>query len=232
MHGLQDTTSSHHVRLCACLTAQFDFFSRADSGINLLAEDVRSTSRPRISSVLKQLRSLELLQQLTTRNGFFNNCRKNGNAFAVTTSTRARMRTHISARDVPRDKPRTYAMFMNASLRYICRVLTLCCFNSHCLADTKQFAFMGVFVTTDGAPALSNSRSRNYQAVFGMDDDFQQSVRRYALNEQGDIQDFRLRVTRLAQSLEPGSNVTACANGMEFLTSTSTTSPNNPATRT
>ena len=40
MHGLQDTTSSHHVRVCACLTAQFAFFSRADSGINLLAEDV------------------------------------------------------------------------------------------------------------------------------------------------------------------------------------------------
>jgi hypothetical protein len=125
------------------------------------------------------------------------------------------MRTHISARDVPRDKPRKYAMFMNASLWYICRVLTLCCFNSHCFADTKQFAFMGVFVTTDGAPALSYSRSRNYQAVFGMHDDFQQSVRWYGLDEQGDIQDFRLRVTRLAQSLEPGSNVTSCANGME-----------------
>jgi len=39
-HGLLDTTSSHHVRVCACLTAQFAFFSRADSGINLLAEDV------------------------------------------------------------------------------------------------------------------------------------------------------------------------------------------------
>ena len=31
----------------------------------------RSTSRSRISSVRKQLRSLELLQQLTTHNGFF-----------------------------------------------------------------------------------------------------------------------------------------------------------------
>jgi hypothetical protein len=39
-HGLLDTTSSHHVRVCACLTAQFAFFSKADSGINLLAEDV------------------------------------------------------------------------------------------------------------------------------------------------------------------------------------------------
>ena len=39
-HGLQDSSSSHHVRVCACLTAQFAFFSRADSGINLLAEDV------------------------------------------------------------------------------------------------------------------------------------------------------------------------------------------------
>ena len=39
-HGLKDTTSSHHIRVCACLTAQFAFFSRADSGINLLDEDV------------------------------------------------------------------------------------------------------------------------------------------------------------------------------------------------
>jgi hypothetical protein len=37
---LLDTTSSHHVRVCACLTAQFAFFSRADSGIYFLAEDV------------------------------------------------------------------------------------------------------------------------------------------------------------------------------------------------
>ncbi len=39
-HGLQDPTPSHHVRVCAFLTAQFAFFSRADSGMNLLAEDV------------------------------------------------------------------------------------------------------------------------------------------------------------------------------------------------
>ena len=51
----------------------------------------RSTSRLRISSGLKQHRYLELHQQLTTHNGFFNNYRKNGNAFAVTTSTRARI---------------------------------------------------------------------------------------------------------------------------------------------
>jgi hypothetical protein len=49
----------------------------------------RSTSRLRTSSALKQLRSLELLQQLMTRNGFFNNCSSNGNAFAVTTLTSA-----------------------------------------------------------------------------------------------------------------------------------------------
>jgi len=35
--------------------------------------------------------SLELHQQLTTHNDFFNNYRKNGNDFAVTTSTRARI---------------------------------------------------------------------------------------------------------------------------------------------
>jgi hypothetical protein len=51
----------------------------------------RSKSRPGISSGLKQHRSLELHQQRTTHNGFFNNYRKNGNASAVTTSTRARI---------------------------------------------------------------------------------------------------------------------------------------------
>ncbi len=40
IHGLKDITSSHHVRVCVCLTSQFAFYSRADSGINLLAEDV------------------------------------------------------------------------------------------------------------------------------------------------------------------------------------------------
>jgi hypothetical protein len=35
IHGLQDSASSHQVLACACLTAQFAFFSRADSGINL-----------------------------------------------------------------------------------------------------------------------------------------------------------------------------------------------------
>ena len=35
----------------------------------------RSTSRPRISSVRKQFRSLDLLQELTTPNGFFNKYR-------------------------------------------------------------------------------------------------------------------------------------------------------------
>ncbi len=47
----------------------------------------RSTSSLRTSSVLKELRSLELLQQLMTRHGFFNNCSSNGNVFDVTTLT-------------------------------------------------------------------------------------------------------------------------------------------------
>jgi hypothetical protein len=31
-HDLQDTTSSYHVGVCACLTRHFAFFSRTDSG--------------------------------------------------------------------------------------------------------------------------------------------------------------------------------------------------------
>jgi hypothetical protein len=44
----------------------------------------RSTSRPRISIALKQHRSLELNQQLMTRNVFFINCNKNGNSLTST----------------------------------------------------------------------------------------------------------------------------------------------------
>jgi hypothetical protein len=38
--GLQDNTSDNNVRKCACLTAQFAFFSRADSGWLLLEQQV------------------------------------------------------------------------------------------------------------------------------------------------------------------------------------------------
>ena len=37
MHGLRPDASKHQIRVCACLAAQFDFFSRADSGVLLTA---------------------------------------------------------------------------------------------------------------------------------------------------------------------------------------------------
>ena len=77
----------------------------------------RSTSRLRTSSALKQLRSLELLQQLMTRNGFFNNCSSNGNAFAVTTLTSALIGSFTTNNQQPLklsrlgfDKPSTYLL--------------------------------------------------------------------------------------------------------------------------
>ena len=35
--GLRPNVSKHHIRVCACLAAQFAFFSRADSGVLLTA---------------------------------------------------------------------------------------------------------------------------------------------------------------------------------------------------
>ncbi len=34
-YGLRPNASKHHIRVCACLTTQFAFFSRADSGVLL-----------------------------------------------------------------------------------------------------------------------------------------------------------------------------------------------------
>jgi len=70
-------------------------------------------------------------------------------------------------------------------------------------------------VTTDGAPAVSYSNHQKFQATLNLHRDFQQVVRRFGLNENGDIEDFYLRITRLSQSLEPGK-VVGCANGMQF----------------
>jgi hypothetical protein len=75
---------------------------------------------------------------------------------------------------------------------------------------------MGVFVTTDGAPVLWYSTRYNFRATFSLDGDFQQVVRRYGLNEQGDIFDFSLRVTRLVQSLSPDCYATENAKKMSF----------------
>jgi hypothetical protein len=36
-YGLRPNASKHHIRVCACLAAQFAFFSRADSGVLLTA---------------------------------------------------------------------------------------------------------------------------------------------------------------------------------------------------
>ena len=35
--GLRPNASKHHIRVCACLAAQFVFFSRSDSGVLLTA---------------------------------------------------------------------------------------------------------------------------------------------------------------------------------------------------
>jgi hypothetical protein len=34
-YGLRPNASKHHIRVCSCLTVQFAFFSRADSGVLL-----------------------------------------------------------------------------------------------------------------------------------------------------------------------------------------------------
>jgi hypothetical protein len=40
MYGLRPNASRHHIRVCACLTSQFVFFSRADSGVLLTVINV------------------------------------------------------------------------------------------------------------------------------------------------------------------------------------------------
>jgi hypothetical protein len=42
--GLRPDASKHHIRVCACLAAQFAFFSRADSGVLLTAINAQATS--------------------------------------------------------------------------------------------------------------------------------------------------------------------------------------------
>ncbi len=79
MYGLRPNASKYQIRVCACLAAQFAFFSRADSGVLLTAinaqvSDTRSPSirLPRISlgtkphlfnSVLSSRRSRQLFLQ-------------------------------------------------------------------------------------------------------------------------------------------------------------------------
>ncbi len=40
-YGLRPNTCKHHIRVCACLTTQFVFFSRADSGVLLTVINVQ-----------------------------------------------------------------------------------------------------------------------------------------------------------------------------------------------
>ena len=41
--GLRPDASKHHIRVCACLTTQFVFFSRADSGVLLTTINVQAS---------------------------------------------------------------------------------------------------------------------------------------------------------------------------------------------
>jgi hypothetical protein len=70
--GLRPNSSTHHIRVCACLEAQFAFFSRDDSGVLLTAinEQVSDStlsiyrtqsSRTLFESVLSSSRSRQLL---------------------------------------------------------------------------------------------------------------------------------------------------------------------------
>jgi hypothetical protein len=56
MYGLRPNASRHHIRVCACLTAQFVFFSRTDSGVLLTAvNDQLSDSTLSINQAAKNI---------------------------------------------------------------------------------------------------------------------------------------------------------------------------------
>ena len=42
--GLRPDASKHHIRVCACLAAQFAFFSRADSGVHSLVNATKNVA--------------------------------------------------------------------------------------------------------------------------------------------------------------------------------------------
>jgi hypothetical protein len=78
-YGPRPNAFRHHIRVCACLAAQFAFFSRADSGVLLTAIMAqvsdstlsiyrRSSSRTLFESVLSSSRSRQLLQQAPLKN--------------------------------------------------------------------------------------------------------------------------------------------------------------------
>jgi hypothetical protein len=65
-------------------------------------------------------------------------------------------------------------------------------------------SFMGVFVTTDGAPAITYSRLRGFKARFSLDTDGQQCMCRYERDAPGIIHNPGLRLTRLSQGIHGG----------------------------
>jgi hypothetical protein len=74
--GLRPDSSKHHIRVCVCLTDQFAFFSRADSGVLLATINVQfkcpllpspSINPPRMSSEIKQHPPPEYRQLKTIR---------------------------------------------------------------------------------------------------------------------------------------------------------------------
>ena len=55
--GLRPDASKHHIRVCACLTAQFAFFSRADSGV--LLTDINAQVSASTFSVNQSVKNVE-----------------------------------------------------------------------------------------------------------------------------------------------------------------------------
>ncbi len=72
MFGLRPNSSKQHIRVCECLSAQFVFFSRADSDLLLTVINVQvsdstlSIRQPRISHTIKRYLSLRECPQFKT----------------------------------------------------------------------------------------------------------------------------------------------------------------------
>jgi hypothetical protein len=92
--GLRPDTSKHHIRVCVCLTAQFAFFSRADSGVLLAAINVQVSSStlsiinpPRMSPEIKRHPPPEYRQFKTIRTTD-STCSRCSGKFCVPIATR------------------------------------------------------------------------------------------------------------------------------------------------
>ena len=53
--GLRPNASKHHIRVCACLTSQFVFFSRADSGVLLTVINAQVSHSTPINQTAKNV---------------------------------------------------------------------------------------------------------------------------------------------------------------------------------